>query len=69
MSGHQPADLRIDVTATYDRKLAALRAHQSQTGHRDDLDDLLRGWLTANAAAAGMEEGRLAEGYKEVVTG
>jgi LmbE family N-acetylglucosaminyl deacetylase len=69
LSGHQPADLRIDVTATYDRKLAALRAHQSQTGHRDDLDDLLRGWLTANAAAAGMEEGRLAEGYKEVVTG
>jgi LmbE family N-acetylglucosaminyl deacetylase len=65
---HPAADLRVDVTATFDRKLAALRAHQSQTGHREDLDDMIRGWLTLNAQAAGMAEGRLAESFKIVPT-
>jgi LmbE family N-acetylglucosaminyl deacetylase len=66
---HPASDLRIDVTDTFDRKIAALRAHQSQTGHRDDLDDMIRGWLTFNATAAGMAEGRLAESFKVVPTG
>ena len=66
---HPDADLRIDVTDTFDRKMAALRAHQSQTGHRDDLDDMIRGWLSFNAGAAGMAEGRLAESFKIVPTG
>jgi LmbE family N-acetylglucosaminyl deacetylase len=65
---HPDADLRVDVTDTFDRKMAALRAHQSQTGHRDDLDDMIRGWLTLNAAAAGLAEGRLAESFKIVPT-
>lgn len=68
LSGHPSADLRVDVTDTFDRKLAALRAHGSQTGHRNDLDEMLRGWLTLNAEQAGMDKGRLAEGYKEIVT-
>ena len=66
---HPAADLRVDVTDTVDRKLAALRAHRSQTGHRDDLDDLIRGWLTLNADQAGMASGRLAESFKVVPTG
>jgi LmbE family N-acetylglucosaminyl deacetylase len=66
---HPASDLRVDITDTFDRKLAALRAHQSQTGHRDDLDDLIRGWSTLNASAAGMAEGRLAESFKIVPTG
>ena len=58
----------VDVTGTFERKLAALRAHVSQTAHMDDLEDRLRGWLGVNAAAAGFGEGRLAEGFRVVDT-
>ena len=68
MSAHKEADLRIDVTDTFDRKIAALRAHASQTGHRDDLEEMIRGWLTMNAEAAGLESGRLAEAFRIVPT-
>jgi LmbE family N-acetylglucosaminyl deacetylase len=68
LMAHPEPDLRVDVTDTFDRKMAALRAHQSQTGHRDDLDDMIRGWLTLNAAAAGLDEGRLAESFAVVPT-
>src|SRR5580658_11107667 len=44
-----------DVTGTFPRKVAALRAHVSQTGHRDDLEELLRR--------------RLAEAFRVVDTG
>ncbi len=69
MSAHKEADLHVDVTDTFDRKIAALRAHASQTGHRDDLEDLLRGWQTMMAEAGGLPEGRLAEAFRIVVTG
>ena len=62
------ADRYVDVTDTFDRKLSALRAHVSQTAHMDDLEGMLRGWLGANAAAAGLPEGRLAEGFRIVDT-
>ncbi len=68
LMSHPQSDLRVDVTATFDRKIAALRAHQSQTGHRDDLEDMIRGWLTFNAEQAGMPAGTLAEGFKIVPT-
>ena len=58
----------VDVTDTFDRKLAALRAHVSQTAHMDDLEGLLRGWLGGNATAAGFAEGRLAEAFKVIST-
>lgn len=56
----------VDVTDTFDRKVAALRAHVSQTGHMEDLEGLLRGWLGANAHAGGLPEGRLAESFRVV---
>ena len=68
MMAHPEPDLRVDVTDTFDRKLAALRAHESQTGHRDDLEEMLRGWLSAGAVAAGFADGRLAESFKVVTT-
>ncbi len=58
----------VDVTDTFARKLAALRAHDSQTAHMDDLEDRLRSWLTANATAAGLADGRLAEAFRVVPT-
>ncbi|MCW2673858.1 MAG: LmbE family protein [Frankiales bacterium] len=57
----------VDVTGTFDRKVAALRRHVSQTAHVEDLEGLLRGWLGANAVAGGLPEGRLAESFKVVV--
>jgi LmbE family N-acetylglucosaminyl deacetylase len=69
LMSHPDSDLRIDVTDTFDRKVAALRAHESQTGHRDDLEAMLRGWLSAGAEAGGMADGRLAESFKVVPTG
>ena len=58
----------VDVTETFDRKIAALRAHESQTGHMDDLEDFLRGWLTRTAERGGLPEGRLAEMFQVLDT-
>ena len=68
LMAHPEADLRVDVTATFDRKIAALRAHESQTGHREDLEEMVRSWLTAGAQAVGWDGGRLAESFKVVPT-
>jgi LmbE family N-acetylglucosaminyl deacetylase len=67
MGGPQP-DHHLDVTDAFDRKLAALRAHASQTNHMTDLELVLRRWMGANAAAAGLPDGRLAEAFQLVRT-
>ena len=64
----EAATTYVDVTDVFDRKIAALRAHVSQTAHMDDLETMLRGWLSANALNAGLPEGRLAEGYRVLDT-
>jgi len=67
LMGHPQADHAVDVTGAFDRKIAALRAHVSQTAHLPDLEGFVRGWMTATAREAGMSAGRLAEGYRTVV--
>jgi LmbE family N-acetylglucosaminyl deacetylase len=67
LMAHAEADLWVDVTDTFDRKVAALRAHESQTGDRD-IEGLLRSWAAAGALAAGFADGRLAESFKLVKT-
>jgi LmbE family N-acetylglucosaminyl deacetylase len=62
------ADHYVDVTATFDRKVAALRAHQSQTGHLADLEGFLRGWLSQAARRGGLPEGSLAEMFQVIDT-
>ena len=52
----------------FDRKIAALRAHASQTSHMEDLEERMRGWFTANALLGGLPDGRLAEGFKVIQT-
>jgi len=53
----------VDVTDQVELKLAALRAHESQTAHMDDLDERIRGWMTMAAELAGLAQGRLAEAF------
>jgi LmbE family N-acetylglucosaminyl deacetylase len=67
--GGEPPDHYVDVTETFPRKMAALRAHESQTGHMEDLSERLRGRLAETARRAGLPDGRLAEGFQVLATG
>jgi LmbE family N-acetylglucosaminyl deacetylase len=58
----------IDVTATADRKLEALRCHRSQYERWEPLEERVRGWLRASAETAGLPEGSAAEGFHRVST-
>jgi len=68
LMAHPQPDLVVDVTETFPQKMAALRAHVSQTGQRAELDEMVSGWLAANAESAGFDRGRLAEAFKVVPT-
>ena len=57
------ADHYIDTTDAYERKVEALRAHESQTAHMEDLRGRMWAWGRVQAKAAGFGEDRLAEGY------
>jgi LmbE family N-acetylglucosaminyl deacetylase len=59
----------VDVTETFPRKIAALRAHASQISGRDGLEDFLRERLARAAAQGGLPEGSLAEGFQVLDTG
>jgi LmbE family N-acetylglucosaminyl deacetylase len=59
----------VDVTETFERKVAAVRLHQSQVGNREDLAKELQERIASNSEAAGLPAGRLAEGFQVVVTG
>ncbi|MEU7867915.1 PIG-L deacetylase family protein [Dactylosporangium sp. NPDC049140] len=68
-SGGPGPDHFVDVTDTFPRKLAALRAHASQTSHLDGFEEMLRERHAMVARAGGLPEGRLAEGYSVFSTG
>jgi LmbE family N-acetylglucosaminyl deacetylase len=62
-------DAFVDVSEQFERKLEALRCHVSQHQDPAGLEPLLRAWMSANAANAGLPEGRLAEAFLRIVTG
>jgi len=64
VSGGLAPNHYVDVTDTFGRKIAALRAHESQTGHMDQLEEFLRDRLTQLAAQGGLPGGRLAEAFQ-----
>jgi LmbE family N-acetylglucosaminyl deacetylase len=66
--GSEQSDRAVDVTAFFGTKLAALRSHVSQVGDGEQLEELLRSWMTGTARAAGLLDGRLAEAYLAVST-
>jgi LmbE family N-acetylglucosaminyl deacetylase len=65
MAAPQP-NRAVDITDTFDRKVAALRCHESQINNEAELEGRLRGWATGSAGAAGLAEGRLAELFRVV---
>jgi LmbE family N-acetylglucosaminyl deacetylase len=68
IGGSTVPNLVVDITDTFSTKLAALRRHVSQVGHRDDLEETMRNWATANGSQAGLEQGRLGETFRVVNT-
>lgn len=58
----------VDVTAYFDKKLAALHAHASQVGPGTELDYGIRGYLAEIARRHGLADGQLAEDFQVVDT-
>lgn len=58
----------VDVTDTFHMKMAALRAHVSQTAHNVEMENMVRAWGERNAALGGFPEGRIAEAFRIVNT-
>ena len=63
------ADRAVDVTGTFKAKLAALFSHRSQVGDGEGFEELLRSWLSGQAASAGLPDGSLAEVFQVVDIG
>ena len=59
----------VDTTDTVERKLAALRAHVSQTAHMTDLDERMRSLGGAQARRFGLTAGRIGEAFQVVSIG
>lgn len=67
MAGPQPGH-HVDITDTFAIKIAALRAHESQTAHMEDLEKFMREWGELTAERFGLPKGRLAEAFQIVKT-
>jgi LmbE family N-acetylglucosaminyl deacetylase len=61
-------DTFVDITASIDRKVKALLCHVSQMTDPDAMDQMIRDWASANAAAAGLAEGHYAESFQVIPT-
>lgn len=48
------ASVRVDISTTLDRKLAALREHRSQIQEPDQLEERIRAWAAEEGAPAGL---------------
>jgi len=59
----------VDITETFDRKVAAVRAHARQVKDAGSLPKRLRERIAQNTAAAGLAADRLAEAFQVVATG
>jgi len=68
MAAPQGKMLHVDITATFEEKVKALRCHSSQTDRIEGLDDLLREWASGVAATADMPPDTLAEGFRVIDT-
>jgi LmbE family N-acetylglucosaminyl deacetylase len=56
----------VDITDTFDDKIAALQSHVSQVGHREGLREFMSEWARGTAAMGGLPDGRMAEAFMVV---
>lgn len=71
LMAHAKGDVWVDITETFDRKIAALLRHESQHVRRDEpgsLERMLREWATRIAQQGELPEGHLAEGFRRIDT-
>lgn len=70
LSGTTDPDTFVDITEVFDRKIDALRCHETQVGHRDPASfaAMLREWGERTAKAGKLPEGRLAEAFRRLDT-
>lgn len=66
LMAHPTSDFPVDITDTFEAKVDALRRHSSQTGHRSELETMLRSWATGIAERFDLPQGRLAEAFRIV---
>jgi len=66
--GGSTPNMVVDITESFSTKIAALRSHVSQVGHRDDLEETMRTWARTNAEVAGLAADRLGETFRIVNT-
>jgi LmbE family N-acetylglucosaminyl deacetylase len=62
----EKVDHVVDITETFEKKLAAIKSHVSQTAHNEELDERIRDWGLRNGEEAGLPAGRFAESFKIV---
>jgi LmbE family N-acetylglucosaminyl deacetylase len=63
LAAHPRRNRVVDVTDTFQRKLAALRCHRSQVGDGEWLEQRIGEFQAGIAQEAGLPEGRLAEAF------
>lgn len=62
----EKTDYVVDITDTFEKKLAAIKSHVSQTAHNEELDSRIREWGLRNGEEAGLPEGHFGESFKIV---
>ncbi len=68
MTGSPTPNHFVDITDTFDKKMAALHAHVSQTAHNKELENMVREWGQRNAEAQGLPAGKIVEIFKVINT-
>lgn len=68
MTGSPTPNHFVDITKSFDTKMAALHAHVSQTAHNKELENMVRSWGERNAEANGLPVGSIAEIFKVINT-
>jgi LmbE family N-acetylglucosaminyl deacetylase len=66
ISGAQTPDTFVDIASTLSAKCRALKAHRSQIGKGEWIDQLLKSWAIRDGKKAGL---RYAEAFKRMVLG
>jgi LmbE family N-acetylglucosaminyl deacetylase len=63
------ANVAVDITEAFSRKVAALSCHVSQGANGQDIEARLSEWGKGSAATAGLPAGRMAEMFWSIATG